>query len=694
MSDEEQQPNEEEKGSAKETPKEEEKKSSGGNQAVLLRGEVKIFPGKRIPYFDKREIKAYEAETKSGARAFALVCQENLVSRNEIVHKYINATTPALPKLSASGVVDWTPEGREKYVFVFEDNLGKPLSARSPKPCLGIKPDVALNTVMHNVVDALSALHDRGVVHGNVRLQNIFDGGTATLENAMLGECLCAPVGYTQSGLYETIERSIANPLAKGDAIYSDDIYALGMCLAMMIAPHDFTEDMSDEEIRMYKLENGSFNLATSRHRFPGAIVEMLRGMLDDDPEMRWTIWEVKECLDGQRITGKQKTRGAPKSSRPIEFLKKKYFRPDTLAANLQKEPTSVMQMVEDGEFYLWLNRSLQSKPYEERYDMAVEQAKKNSSGSNYAERLTSYLSVAMAPSFPVFYRGMSFFPSGFGPLLADAVIGRKDLNPYVEVLQGDLVSFWAKCRMGAGLPVSDEVSDFETCRMYLLQKHIGFGLERCLYFLAPSIHCLSDKLVGYQVRSAADLLTVLEKLSTQKNRPSWFFDRHIVAFLYAHDKSAVESFAADLNATEKHRQVAGILKTFAKIQARDSMGPLPNLSAWIAEHLGDLVNRYHDRERRKAVLKEIGKLKSKGNLQALADLFNNYQDLQNDMKLFVQAMRQFQALRNEFHNLSIELETNKNFGLNSGHQTSTLVAGVIAALVVVIYLVFTVSVG
>jgi len=674
--------------------KEDDKKASGNNQTILLRGEVKIFPGKRLPHLDRREVKAYEAETRSGARAFALVCQENLVTRNEIVHKYINATTPSLPKLSASGVVDWTPDAREKYVYVYEDKMGKPLSSRNAKACLGLKSDLALNTVVFNVVDALSALHDRGVVHGNVCIQNIFDGGSTTLENTVLGECLSIPPGYCQPALYETLERSMANPLAKGAPIYSDDVYSLGMCLAVLIATHEFTEDMIDEEIILFKLENGSFNLATSRDRFPGPIVEMLRGMLDDDPETRWTIWEVKECIEGQRITGKQKTRGVPKASRPIEFLKKKYFRPDTFAYSLRKEPSSVVQAVENGEIYLWLNRSLQNKPYEERYELAVEQAKKNSSNSNYAERLSSYTAIAMAPPFPVFYRGMNFFPSGFGSLLAEAMIARKDMNPYVEVLQGDLVSFWARCRMGVGLPVGDEVSDFETCRMYLLQKHLGFGLERCLYFLAPSIHCLSDKLAGYQVRSAADLLTALEKLSQQKTRPSWFFDRHIVSFLFAHDKSVVETFSADINASEKHRQVAGILKTFAKIQARDALGPLPNLSTWIGDHLGDLVNRYHDRDRRKAVQKEIDKLKVKGNLQSLADLFNNYQDLQNDMKLYVQAMQHFQGLRKEYHNLSIELETNRNFGIGTGQQTATMVSGVVAALVVVIYLVFTVSFG
>ena len=548
---------------------------------------------------------------------------------------------------------------------------------------------MVLNTVFHNLVDAVSALHDRGVSHGNICLENILDGGSATFENVMLGECLSVSSGFAQPALYETLERSMTNPLSKGEATNADDIYALGMALALMIAPHDFSAGMSKEEVMLHKLEHGTFNLVTSRDRFPGQIIEVLRGLLSDDVAARWTIWDIKEWMDGRRVSAKQGSRPVPKSSRPIEFKKKKYFRPDVLATQLYKDPAATLDLVESGELYLWLNRAIQVDEYEERYEAAVEQAKKNSSGSNYAERMVSYITMALAPNFPMVYKGNIFFPEHFGHLIVDAMAQGRDLNLFVEVIQGELVPLWASGRFDAGISIGDEPGKFETCRMYMLQKSMGFGIERCAYFLSPSSKCLSEKLALYHVRSSKDLVIALDKIGSGKSKPSWFFDRHIVAYLFTHDRQSIESFSADLMSDEKYRQVAGAIKIFSKIQQREKIATLPHLTAWIGGHIEVLVNRFHDRERRRAIKVEADKLMAKGSMQNFAELFNNARQIQDDTKLFAIAMQQYQNLKKEYARLSYDLENNKNFGRGVGQQTSTIVSGAISGLVILVYVFF-----
>ncbi len=657
---------------------------------VLLKGDIKIFPGSPLPHMDRGSAKAYLAETRSGGKAFALICPDNLVPRTAVVHKYMNVMSPSLPKITGSGVVDWQPERREKYVFVYEGLLGNPLSAQKNIPALGLKLDVILNTIFYNLVDGISAMHDRGVVHGNICLQNIFDGGSGKFENVMLGDCLSVPSGYAQPAVYETVERALALPYAKGEATAADDIYALGISLASMLASHDFTEGMSPEEVIVHKLEHGTFNLVTSRDRFPGQIIEVLRGLLSDDVASRWTIWDINEWMDGRRVTAKQAGRPIPKSSRPVEFKKKKYFRPDILALQLRKDPAATLELAESGELYLWLNRALQNKDYEERFEKAVEQAKKSStSGANLAERMVTYVSMALAPNFPVFYKENSFFPEHFGNLLVDAIANGKDANSLVEVFHGDIIPCWATFRYQYGLLVGDEPGKFETCRMYMLQKSAGFGIERCTYFMAMSSKCLSEKLTEYCVRSSRDLIIALEGIASSKSKPAWFFDRHIIAYLFTHDRQVIESSSSDLMSDEKHRQVSAALKIFSRIQERERINSLPNLSLWIGEHLSTLVNRYHDRERRKQVSLDVNKIKSKGNLVMLAELFNNFQDIQNDTKMFSFAMQHYQSLQEEHGRLSLELETNKNFGKGTGRQVSAMVSGSIAGLVILIYLFF-----
>jgi len=676
-----------------EKPKENEKATSSNVAEVTLKGDVKIFPGKPLPHLDRGTAKAYEAETKSGGKGYALICPDNLVPRLSIVHKYMNAMSSSLQKISASGVVEWTPEKKEKYVFIYDGHPGKPLSALKETRSLGLKLDLVLNSIFLNLVDAIAALHDRGVAHGNICLENIFDGGSKNFENVQLGECLSVPSGFAQPSLYETVERSLANAYVKGEATSADDIYALGVALALMIAPHDFADGMSREEIILHKLEHGTFNLITSRDRFPGQIIEVLRGLLSDDLATRWTIWDIKEWLDGRRVSAKQGSRPVPKSTRPIEFKKKKYFRPDVLAMQLHKDPAATVEMVESGELYLWLNRAIQVKEYEERFENAVELAKRNSSGSNYAERLVCYVTMALAPSFPIYYKGHIFFPEHFGHMLVDSIVTEKDLNVFVEIIQGEIVPHWASGRYNAGFPLGEEPGKFESCRMYLLQKSAGFGLERCAYFLSPSARCLSDKLKQYYVRSSKDLIIALNSIGSEKSKPSWFFDRHIVAYLFMHDRQAIEAFSSDLMSDERHRQISAAVKIFSKIQQREKVPALPNLSLWIGEHLDVLINRYHDRERRRATKADVERVKGKGDLTLLAEIFNNAKQIQDDTKMFAIAMDQFQRLRNEHARLSRELETNKAYGKGTGQQISTMVSGGIAGLVILIYLFFMVAV-
>ena len=79
---------------------------------------------------------------------------------------------------------------------------------------------------------------------------------------------------------------------------------------------------------------------------------------------------------------------------------------------------------------------------------------------------------------------------------------------------------------------------------------------------------CLSEKLSQFYVRNAEDFIIAMEKISQSKNRPEWFLDMHIIAFLAVRDKSIIEPFLSDLAASEKHRQRLGALKIICKHSA------------------------------------------------------------------------------------------------------------------------------
>jgi hypothetical protein len=659
-----------------------------GMPPVVLKGDVKIYPNKPISFLNKGPIKAYEASGANGSKAFAMICEKNLVPQTEIIHKYAEIVTPYLPKVIAAGVADWPMDSREHLIMVYEDKLGQPIIVDKNPQALGLKPELVIGTIFKNILDVVQAMRDKGIAHGNICVQNIFDGGSPTYEHAVLGEMLSAPSGFNQPILYETINRSLCQPIGRGSAEIADDIYALGVTLATLIRTSDPTEGLSHHDIIHAKMDLGSFNFIVGKSRFPALILEFLRGTLNDDVNLRWTFDDIMVWAEGRRVNPKQSgVSPILKASRPMEFSRQKFLKPQLLAVELPRESSSALSMIENGELFLWINRSIQNKELEKRYEEAISEAKRDTSIGSYADKLAAMMAISLEPTNPIFYKSQAFNPSGFSNVLVDCMALKKDVNVLVEVIQSNIFQFWNKHGVSLNANIIDVVNKLGNCQTFLTQAAIGSGLERCIYSLSFSTPCLSEKLSDFYVRSADHYLRALEKMSTSKNRPEWFLDRHIVAFLSVRDKTIIEPFIPDIGANERYRQRLGVLKMLAAIQVRDKVEAVPGVTNWIAGMLDVLIDRFHDREKRKRVKAQIEKLKGQGNLEKMAALFGNFEEIQLDARNYAEMLKQYQALKKEYALLDFELQNNKNFGIDMGKQVATVVSASIAGLVVLIYL-------
>ncbi len=665
-----------------------------GHPPVLLKGEIEIYPSARMAHLDQGPIKAYAAKSKTRERAFAYVCERNLVPQIYNSSMYYGLSNPSLTRLIGAGVVNWAPLKQERYVFVYEDKLGRPIAHAGNIKCMGLKNDLVINTVVRNIVPALKDMRDADFVHGNVRVGNLFDGGGTGLDKVMLGECLSTPCGFLQPALYEPIERSACDPLGKGPATYEDDMYAFGVTLAVLLRDNDPLAGFSDDEIIAEKIEQGSYAAVTGKERFTGSLLECLRGLLNDDWRQRWTIDDLVTWMEGRRVHAKQSTNVRLKASRPIEFVQEKYLRPQILALEMPRHPKETVKLAEGNELTQWLIRSLQDKPIEDRTEKAMTQALEGGTSGYYQDRLACYIALALAPPMPVMFRGLKFMPLAFGQMMVDAVLQRKDLNPFVEVIQNQMIMYWISTQETGSADSNEIVMKFDTCRAYLRQAIVGYGIERCVYFLAPESQCLSEKLKDYYVRTTEDLLRAYEDMASKGNQPQEFFDRHIIAFLSVRDRQVIDPYVPDLNSDEKHRQSLATLRVLASIQKRSKMPPMPGVTGWLIDSLDPLIERFHDRETRTRLRAQLAKMRDKGDIDKLSSLFDNPQIFQDDFGAFRNAMKNFGALRQEHTRLSSDLETDRAFGQGTGRQVAAMISGIFAALIVVMYMVFKFSGG
>lgn len=653
--------------------------------APILNGEIELLPQNRLPHLDTGPVQAFAARArgdKAGAPYFALVCDNALVPRTRQALAVGGIINPGFARLVASGVAFWPAANAQRYIFVYENTLGNPIM-KPGQTGLGWKLDMVMSAVIRPMAGVLGDLRDADLFHGSIRPTNMFDGLQKMVERVILGDCLALPPSYNQPSVYEPTERAMADPIGRGRGTYADDLYAFGVSLAVIMRTRDPLEGMSDEDVIKTKLEIGSYAALTGKERFTGAVLEALRGLLYDDPAQRWTLDELNNWLDGQRLSPKQTARKM-KAARPFHFMNDRYFRPSILAMDLNKSQGEALQLIESGALEQWIERSLEDKMANTRLGQAIESAQEAGRGPGYSDRLLSRVSIALDPQAPIRYRGKQMNPDGIAYALAEVITKKGDIQPFLDMITQQLVMYWLNGQHDLRVDVGALVSKFDSCRAFLRQPSLGYGVERCLYYLNPEAPCVSDTLAGYYVRNADDLMFALEAISKKPNRPHLFIDRHIAAFLSVKDRQVIDGFLVELNAPEFYKRILANIKVVALLQKQMRSEGFPGLASWAAEIAGPVYERVHDREMRDTMKKKVAKLAADGDLNRIAGILENPDATQRDFAAFKNAMREFTQLRSELAALDEKLQNPQNFGRDIGHEYAAIASAIIAGIIIV----------
>ncbi len=655
-----------------------------------------ILPQQRLKHLDQGPVLAYAARPigHTGAPTYyALVGETWLVPRIKTAEIVSAISNPCFVRMVQQGVGYWPPAKGERYIFVYENNLGQPLMRTTVGQGLGWKNERALTTLIKPVASVLVDLRDRDTIHGRINPMNMFDGATRTLEKVILGDCVVTPASYMQPALFEPIERAQCDPLGRGLGSFEDDMYALGVSLTAVLRSRDPMEGLSDEQIIREKIEQGSYAALTGKERFTGAILELLRGLLYDDRSQRWTINDMMLWLDGQRLSPKQSAKKL-KAARHIQFNGERYNRPSMLAMDLDKNPSEAVQIVDSGELEQWIQRSLEDNTVKARYEQAVELSQEQGRGAGFPEKLVSRLSLALDPDAPIRFKGKHVTPEGFPDAMLEAVYFKKDLNPYIDIINNQFVMNWLSAQNDMRYDVGDTVTRFDSCRAFMRQQSVVYGMERCLYYLASDAPCVSERLRDYYVRSPEDLLRAFEGLSGRPDRPELFIDRHIAAFLSVRDRKVIDPYLSDLNATEKFKRVMGNIKVISTIQQRAKMGGFPGIGKWIASILDSYYERVHDRELRVKLRERLAKLAEAGDISKMIAVLDNMEMRQKDFKEYRQAMIDYNRLREEATELERKMAQPIVYARDAAREYAAVIASLVAGLVIIVFIFIYLSKG
>ncbi|MEO5373961.1 MAG: hypothetical protein H7840_06720 [Alphaproteobacteria bacterium] len=664
--------------------------SRGAGSPVVFKDRYSLFPGSPLPALNSPTAAAFVAEDRRdpAARLFVLVCDPTLPCRSNVMRSLKGVKVAGLLPLVEWGTVHWPLAGRKCMVVVYEEPLGGRVN---PDPRVRLDPvreHEIVRRVIEPLTNALKELNERSITHRAIRPSNLFymDPGK---QQIVFGECVTTPPGYDQPVLCEPIPQGFAQREGRGVGTVETDLYALGVSVLVLLTGRNPMPDLDDSEIMHLKVSMGSYAALVTDQRLPLPMIEVLRGLLSDDPMQRWDRESLELWLAGRRLSPIQ-AKPAPKAQRDFPIKSGNFSNARELAHGIGLAWNSVVGVIQDGQLELWLRRSLEDKPRAEAVGGVIKLAEVSggADGRSANDFLLVRVCALLDPDSPIRYRGLSLMPDGFGTALAVAVMQRRDPRTIIDAITFEIPKIWFDGHDDYNPDHLFYATEFREMRSLLVMTAMGYGVERILYEMNETIPCQSPMLSEDYVVEIYDLLPALDEASKKVDHKISPVDRHVAAFIATRYEYDLDPQFAALNDPAPERSCSGMLSLLAVLQYRGGPEAVLGLASWAAGHMDPLISFYHSRERRKIIDQESPALIRKGRLPELFALLDNAEERQKDREGFAAAKAEHMAAETEIMFLESGGRNRDEASARVGHQAAAVTSVVIALLTLTILLI------
>ncbi len=614
---------------------------------------------------------------------FAIVTDRPVPARIDMMSSFRSIDNPVVLRLLDWGTVEWTPEGRRRFVLIYERPGGRRVMNDLSDIREPLSDDQIVRGLMPTLLFALREMNARGMTCGALRPTNLFykEPNSSVV---MLGDCLSTPAGYGQPALVETIERSLAQPSGRGPGVIGDDLYALGVTLLVLHLGRTPLPEMDDDAILRMKMDKGTYPALTGHLRLPQGLLEPLRGLMTDDPKQRWTLSDLDLWLQGRRLSPKQ-PQVPRRGARAFEFQGEQLMHCRSLARALSRNSAAGAPLIERGDVEKWVRRAVGDETRADMVQTAITSAGAGGRGATQEDKLVARVTTALDPASPIRYRGISVMPDGLGTALAEAVWQNASVQPYAELVLSQLPMFWVNCQSDFRPEYVPLIQSFDGFRALLEHAGMGFGVERILYELCPSCPCLSPSIRDYYALTPAELLSALDHLATKPTRGRDPVDRHIIGFITTHHKKLNDRLLTPLaGQQDPARRMIAIISILADVQDRFGPTRLPNLCGWLVSLMEPVFKRFKNRETRERMKAEVTQAARDGGLDAMVRIVDNIEAIRADDKGFLTAMRQYENLTRQIEQLKSGAYVRSDAADHAGKQVAAIVTSVIAGLTMI----------
>ena len=652
---------------------------------AMIAGRFRVDQARRLPLFDQPSGSAYLAidEKSPSEPLFALVCRPDMQPRRDVVTKLARVRLASLLTPRTIGTLHWAPDDAEREILVFPQLPGRRLVER---PGGSFEP-LGETRISHDVLPALAAtLKELGALyipHRAIRADNLFlcgsEGG-----DVVLGECVSALPGLFQPVACETIENGQTLPSARGAGRRSDDFYALGVLLVTLLCGGPPLADLAEEELILQKITRGSCAALTGGHRLSPAMMELLRGLLYDDPKERWGLEEVQLWLAGRRMSPRQVLL-PPRAQRAITISGRRREMDREVAHALAQSWTEGAELVATGELDGWVRRGLGD---EDRGRRIARYRAVNTGNHLEADLALSRALIVLDPTGPIRFKSVALRLDGLPGVLAQDFDNEERRKLVTKVLELRLPTQWIEAQANPGAEVLAYKKLYEALHAHLANPGFGFGIERCLYEANPGLACRSPILARFRVTRIEELLPALDRLAAAQGGGAApdFVDRHIAAFCMARAQDLGNEVYKGLDQPDHlaARRLAA-LKLLAAVQKQAGPASLPNLARAMALRLEPVIQGFHNRPYREELIAEVEATAAEGSLARLVQVLDDPKAQRGDELGFQQAQVLHREFTREIDWLEVGGLTDPNHVRQTARQASAVLSTLAAVLVVVV---------
>jgi hypothetical protein len=656
--------------------------------AVKLKDNHEILPNHPLPELESPPALAFVARDgrEPSERLYALVCDPRMPARTEVLRALVRLRHPNLLSVMEWGVVDWPPEQRRCLAVI----LKRPSGARLLPPDLAggqpMREERLLRTVLTPLIRGLAALDHLGFSHRSIRPDNIFVNG----DTVALGDGYSSPAGLTQPMLFQTIERGMAAPVGRGDGSRSDDLYALGVTVLVLLLGRHPLPGKDDEAVLASKLKLGTFGALVGSERFSPALTEFLKGLLTDDAANRWTLEEVESWVDG-RLFAPRHPPLPRRARRPFVFKGTEYLSTRVLAHDLARHWDEAGEAILSTAFEAWAKRGLGDDRQAENLLQVLGAAGRGGLTGAARDHLVARVLIALDPAAPIRFKGLAIMLDGFGPTLAATVDNTQAKELLRQVLADEIPDAWFAMQQRPRRDLTRHLQLFQRLSTMLEEDAPGLGMERWLYELNPDLACLSPIIQRYYVTQAEEIVPALEQAAQRSDRGREPIDRHLAAFIAAR---ATPSFTSQLSELAQGIQspngaLAG-LDILASLQDQQNSVATPALADWLGEFMAPVINRFRSLERRNRLKRSIQAAISAGDLTAMLRILDNPREKARDADGYDRATSNYTMAASEIARLEQARPQRPRLAERIGAQLAVIVSTAIGSIVLLInFLVF-----